>query len=102
MPRGRRSDRSFARDRIDFVWTGDEWMVTARDTPYKSSLEEELLPSIGLYRLAGQSGLLRATSTSRPSSRPSREPQCGSWLRPRMTAQVERRDPSLESSVTDE
>jgi hypothetical protein len=36
---------------VDFTRTGDTWRVTVRDTPYKASLEGELLPSIGLYRL---------------------------------------------------
>jgi hypothetical protein len=36
---------------VDFTRSGDEWVVTVPDTPYKSSLVEDLLPSIGLYRL---------------------------------------------------
>jgi hypothetical protein len=36
---------------VDFARTGDTWKVTVRDTPYKSGLEEDLLPSVGLYRL---------------------------------------------------
>jgi hypothetical protein len=36
---------------VDFTRSGDEWEVMVRDTPFKSSLEEDLLPSIGLYRL---------------------------------------------------
>jgi hypothetical protein len=35
---------------VDFTRNGDEWVVTVRDTPYKSFMEEAL-PTIGLYEL---------------------------------------------------
>jgi hypothetical protein len=36
---------------VDFTRRGGEWVIAVRDTPYKSSLEADLLPSIGLYEL---------------------------------------------------
>jgi hypothetical protein len=35
---------------VDFMRTGDEWVITMRDTPYRTALESAL-PTVGLYQL---------------------------------------------------